>query len=399
MTGPFRDPRALALLLAASLTILSNATISPALPGIEARFSETPDAALLTRLLVTAPSLTVALFAPLAGLAVDRYGRRPLLLAGVLLFALSGSAGLVLPDLHTLLASRLLLGVALALMMTAQSALVGDLFEGAARGRFMGQQMAATNFGGFLFVALAGWLAGIDVFLVFALYAVGLVYLPFLWRVIPATRPPAAGVSTGSGGPGEGAGPWVLRLAVLVVMAAATFVLFYVVPTQVPFYLAAIGHGAPAAAGLVVATVPLAAGCAAFGFGALRGRLGPGATAALGFAVMGAGFLLLAAAPVLSAIVAAVGLIGGGFGLVLPGFIATALDVAPARRRGLASGAMTTSIFLGQFASPLAMQPLVAAYGQVEAFRIGAMVLSGLAIVALVGLRPARAAAATGQAG
>ncbi|MFC6658474.1 MFS transporter [Roseibium salinum] len=191
MMDLLRDRRAVALLLAASLTILSNATISPALPGIEARFSGTPDAALLTRLLVTAPALMVALCAPIAGMAADRFGRRRLLLAGVLLFSLAGSAGMVLPDLHLILASRLVLGIAVAFVMTSQAALVGDLFQGAARGRFMGYQMAATNFGGFVFVAFAGWLAGFDVFLVFALYAVGLLYLPFLWRAfLRSGRPP-----------------------------------------------------------------------------------------------------------------------------------------------------------------------------------------------------------------
>ncbi|WP_417769566.1 MFS transporter [Stappia sp.] len=394
MMDLLRDRQALALLLAASLTILSNATISPALPGIEAAFAGTPDAALLTRLLVTAPSLAGALLAPFAGMAVDRYGRRPFLLAGVGLFALSGSAGLVLPDLQMLLASRLLLGLSVALVMTAQAALVGDLFEGAARGRFMGYQMAATNFGGFVFVIFAGWLAGVDVFFVFALYAVGLLYLPFLWSAIPAARPPRDVPSTRADGGEEGAGPWVLQLAFLVFLSGVTFVLFYVVPTQVPFYLARIGHGEPVAAGLVVAAVPLSAGCAAFAFGALRRRLGPGGTPAFGFAVMGAGFLLLSAATSLPAIAATVALAGCGFGWVLPGFIARVLDVAPAARRGLASGAMTTSIFLGQFVSPLAMQPAVEAFGYVDAFRLAAVVLAVLSMTVLVGLRPSRERAA-----
>ena len=66
-----RDPRAWALILAATLTILSNATISPALPGLEASFADHPDAARLVRLLVTAPALAVALIAPFAGIITD----------------------------------------------------------------------------------------------------------------------------------------------------------------------------------------------------------------------------------------------------------------------------------------------------------------------------------------
>ncbi|MCX2721516.1 MFS transporter [Roseibium salinum] len=390
MMDLLRDRRAVALLLAASLTILSNATISPALPGIEARFSGTPDAALLTRLLVTAPALMVALCAPIAGMAADRFGRRRLLLAGVLLFSLAGSAGMVLPDLHLILASRLVLGIAVAFVMTSQAALVGDLFQGAARGRFMGYQMAATNFGGFVFVAFAGWLAGFDVFLVFALYAVGLLYLPFLWRAFPAERPAADNPAEGLTSDDGGADTWIPQLTFLAALAGGTFVIFYMVPTQVPFYLNQIGHTDPAASGAVIAAVPLAAGCAAFVFGPLRKRLGRGGAPALGFLVMAAGFWLLQSAMTLPALTVAVGLIGGGFGWVMPGFITSALDVAPAGRRGLASGAITTSIFLGQFASPIAVQPLVETLGYVETYRITALVLVGLSAIAAIGLRPPR---------
>lgn len=68
------DPRTWALLMAATLTIMSNATISPALPGLEAQFPDNPSAGMLVRLLVTAPALAVALVAPLVGLAVDWIG-------------------------------------------------------------------------------------------------------------------------------------------------------------------------------------------------------------------------------------------------------------------------------------------------------------------------------------
>lgn len=89
------DPRALALLLAASLTVMAAATISPALPGLQKQFPDTAENAYLIRLLVPAPSLAVVLTAALCGIAADRIGRRPLLLVGVALFAMSGSAGLV----------------------------------------------------------------------------------------------------------------------------------------------------------------------------------------------------------------------------------------------------------------------------------------------------------------
>src|SRR5689334_16693456 len=93
-TQVWRDPRAIALLMAASLTTMANATISPALPGLARLFVDDPNTAMLVRLLVPAPSLSVALCAPFAGLVADRWGRRPLLLVGVTLFVIAGCAGL-----------------------------------------------------------------------------------------------------------------------------------------------------------------------------------------------------------------------------------------------------------------------------------------------------------------
>ena len=148
MLSLVRNGEALALLMAASLTILSNTLISPALPGMQAVFADQPHVKLLIPLLVTAPSIMVALIAPFAGMSADRFGRKRQLLMGVSLFALTGSAGLWLNSLVAILVSRLLLGVSVALVMTAQTLLISDYFTGQMRARFMGLQIAGTNLGG-----------------------------------------------------------------------------------------------------------------------------------------------------------------------------------------------------------------------------------------------------------
>ncbi|MEQ1956100.1 hypothetical protein [Mesorhizobium sp. CN2-181] len=67
--------------MAATLTVMANATISPALPRLQRLFQDEPNVAILTRLLVTAPSLSMALLVPFARLAVDSIGRRVILLS------------------------------------------------------------------------------------------------------------------------------------------------------------------------------------------------------------------------------------------------------------------------------------------------------------------------------
>lgn len=387
MPALFQDRRALALLLAASLTILSNTLISPALPGIEASFPDHPNAGLLTRLLVTTPSLMVAICAPFAGLLVDRFGRRRQLLAGVAVFALAGSAGLFLPSLEMLLASRVLLGVAVAMVMTAQTALIGDYFAGQERTRFMGAQIAATNFSGFLFLALAGWLAGIAPRLTFAIYAIALLYLPLMWSALtePRHHPAHAHPAAGQGEPG-----WPLTLAAVVALAGLTFVTFYLMPTQAPYYLPTIGHPEPAATAILLATVTLAGGLTSLLFGRTRARLGRGGTPALGFGCMAAGFGLLALAHGMALAIVAAILVGISTGLVMPTFLGIALDAAPHHRRGLASGAVTTSIYLGQFLSPLISQPLIGALGYARTFALTGALLAVLAGFAWLAFHPSR---------
>jgi hypothetical protein len=72
----------------------------------------------------------------------------------------------------------------------------------------------------------------------------------------------------------------------------------------------------------------------------------------------------------------------------MPTFLAVALDLAPARRRGLASGMVTTSIFLGQFLSPVAAEPVIAAHGTGGGFAASAAVLAALSPAVFLALQP-----------
>lgn len=378
----WRDPRAIALLMAATLTVMANATISPALPGLEIRFADDPHAAMLTRLLVPAPSLTVALCAPLAGLAADRFGRRGLLLAGIILFVVSGSAGLFLPDLTTIFASRLALGVAVAMIMTTQTALIGDYFTGAPRNALMGLQTSARNFGGLVFIALAGWLAATSPRLPFAVYALPALFLPFVWASIQETRGRQPMTATGAEGQDSGHSAWHVMILALALLQLATNMTFFVVPTQLPFFFASLGYDAASMTGAALGTVMLSGGCAALAYGRMKQRLGHPGSLALGYAFLALGFALLPAEPQRAAIFAGAAAIGAGYAIVLPNFIAIALTLAPSRHRGLAGGILTTAIFLGQFCSPFLSIPAIGARGFGGTFDGIALLLAAAALAA-----------------
>jgi MFS family permease len=63
------------LLLASTLTIMSGATISPALPAMRNAFSATPNADVLVQLVLTMLALFIAVGAPVTGAVVDRLER------------------------------------------------------------------------------------------------------------------------------------------------------------------------------------------------------------------------------------------------------------------------------------------------------------------------------------
>ncbi|CAM3676795.1 MFS transporter [Deinococcus frigens] len=151
----------LTLLLLAALTIMSGATIAPALPAMQLHFAGHPNVGLLVKLSLTTVGLAIAVSAPLGGILADRFGRRPVLIGSLLLYALGGASGLVISSLDALLVGRVVLGLAGVGTMTAGGALVNDYFTGAARGKFLSQQASFTSFGGAVLLPLGGLLAGV----------------------------------------------------------------------------------------------------------------------------------------------------------------------------------------------------------------------------------------------
>ncbi|WP_114390209.1 MFS transporter [Notoacmeibacter marinus] len=379
------DPRAIALLLAASLTTMANATISPALAGLAEEFAADPNALYLTRLLVPAPSISVIVCAPLAGMAVDRIGRRSVLLLGVAIFVLAGVAGGLLPSLNAIFASRLALGVAVAFIMTAQTALIGDYFTGWQRSDMMGLQISARNFGGFAFISLAGLLATYSARWPFAIYGLAGLFLPFIWFAIVESKPmKSAGSTSSTAVAGDGIANWKPVLAAIAFLQMATSLIFFIMPTQLPFFFDAAGYSSASMTGLGLGTLTLAGGCTALLYGQLNRQIGAGGAFAAGYGAMGAGFVVLAFNGPSTALLVGTSLIGIGFAMAMPNFVAIALHIVTPNRRGLAGSILTSSVFLGQILSPFLSIPIIESFGFAALFAGVALVLAGASVTALI---------------
>ncbi|TLP45546.1 MFS transporter [Cohaesibacter sp. CAU 1516] len=387
------DPRVWALLFAASLTTMANATIAPALTGLEAAYGDQPHAALLIRLLVPAPSLSIILFASMAGMAVDRHGRKRVLMLGLVLFVLAGPAGYFLEDLSLIFGSRLLLGVGVALIMTAQTTIVGDLFTGSRRATLNGLQISARNLGGLVFIALAGWLAGLSPHLPFLVYGLAILLLPLVALSLhdissahqredgaahrPHTDPQERDSESDHAG-------WFGQLLALATLQGFTSLCFFLMPTQLPFYLQDLGYDSGAMTGILLAVLMFFGGVAALWYGWLKRRVPYVIVFGSGYALMALGMGLMALDGGVWGLASGAASVGFGFALVMPNFVTLMLQLAPESHRGRASGILSTSIFLGQLLSPLASMPVIAAFGFQGAFGLFGVILALVAGIAFV---------------
>lgn len=369
------------VLAAAPLTIMAAAIIAPSLPAMREVFSGTPGSDLLVRLTLTVTSLAIAISAPLSGIVADRAGRRPLLLAGLGLYAISGTAGFFVNDLHLLLITRAGLGFAVGGIMTAVSTLITDWFSGERRASFLALQQAFASLGGVVFLPMAGFLATVGWQAPFWIYSVSAVVAIFAITSLrePVRSSPAVSGSERTRLPARVIGVYVLALVVTLV--------FYMAPTQLPFLLEGFGSG-PAVVGAVVAGSTLTSVAGALAFPRLRERLSPTAITTASVALMGAGWLVIGTAGTVAQVVA--GLLVGGFGVgfVVPNLNLRLAEFAHPAQRGRVLSGLVAGIFLGQFLSPLVVQPLVQGVGIAGAFTwTGVALGAGAALAALLSNR------------
>ncbi|MEK9662178.1 MAG: MFS transporter, partial [Alphaproteobacteria bacterium] len=348
--------RGFTLLLASAFTLFAMAAVAPTLPAIERDYAGLPDAALLTRMVLTLPALTIALTAPLSGWIVDRVGRRPALLGALAAYLVSGTAAIWLTGLEAILVSRAVLGIAIGMMLTALTTLIGDNYEGAARNRMAGAQHAVMVTGVAVGTILAGFLAEYGWRTPFYMYFAVLGVIPLVWLSVtePARDARAHAPERGLLRPGTRFS--LLPVALLYLLAWMSTIGTFIVPSQLAFLLIEIGVPDPGIAGMAIAVFNIFAAATSFSFRRLRERFDNRQLLAIAYLGLGSGVLLAAAAPsgMAGAVQAMAGMLvaGLGFGVLMPTFNAWVLALAPLHLRGRLVGGVMMSQFFGFFCSP-----------------------------------------------
>jgi len=366
------------LLLGSTLTVMAGAIIAPALPEISREFAHLPRAELLSKLILTLPALFIALMAPLAGAIVDYSGRRRVLLASFLLYALAGTTGVWLPGIYLILVGRALLGVAVGAMMTSIVTLIGDYYQDKARSRLMGYQAAFASTGGLVFITTGGLLADVHWRYPFWIYAVALIILIMAWFSV--NEPGRARVLPGHTLPGRLLFRQIPRQVWWVyAVAFFSFAVFYMIPVQMPFMLSALGGVSNAEVGFAIAFMNVTAMITAFNYARIKRRFDFPLLMALVYLLVAAGYFVISQAVSYFMMIAGILVSGLGFGLQMANINLWLVNLAPANIRGTLVGYLNAFIFMGMFLSPVIFQPVISLSSLYHAFGVVALLLLLLA--------------------
>jgi EmrB/QacA subfamily drug resistance transporter len=142
-------------ILASSLAFIDGSVVNVGLPAI-GRSLGAGGAGLSW--IVNGYLLPLSALLLMGGAAGDRFGRRRLLMLGVVLFALASVLCAAAPGLPWLVAGRVLQGMGAALLMPNSLAILGASFSGEARGRAIGIWAAVGAAAGALGPLVGGWL-------------------------------------------------------------------------------------------------------------------------------------------------------------------------------------------------------------------------------------------------
>jgi MFS family permease len=380
-----RDRSFQVLLLANLTSPLGPALVSPLLDTLTGVYGVSEAEIGLLIAAYTAPGIFVI---PVVGVLADRYGRKPLLAAGLLLFGCAGVALSLTTDFRAVLALRVLQGVGGAAIVPVIITSIGDLYVGATEATAQGLRLSTSGLTQAVFPAIAGVLVVLAWQYPLLLYAIA---VPIAIVVLVRLEEPrgarsdggrdveghdsGAGVETGrdgadgneSGNASDGAAS-LLRLAVrrpvLAVLAGRGipgFCYFGFITYNSIVVVRVLG-GSPAQAGLLVTLGSVSYAVSASQAGRVTARFRSRRPPMIGmFLALGAGLGVVAVAP--SVLLSGVGvvLLGVGFGTLGSLYRSIVTGIAPESLRG---GLVSISESVGRVGItvvPVVMGLLVAA--------------------------------------
>jgi DHA1 family bicyclomycin/chloramphenicol resistance-like MFS transporter len=327
--------------LLASLSMLGPFAVDmylPAFPAIGGEFGVSPIALQQT---LSVYMIAYAFMMLWHGALSDALGRRPVVLAGLVVFALGTLGCAIAGNIESLWLSRVLQGLSAGSGLVVGRAIIRDRFHGAEAQRMMSQTTLVFGLGpalapivGGALLNLTGWRS-----IFWALFAWSMVMIALCLRALPETHPPA------SRHPLRPRALWrnyrhVLgrpAFSFLALLLAFNFCAFFIYIAAAPAFL--VDRLGVSTWGFAWLFVPMIAGImiGAFLSGRIAGRVSPIRTIRIGYAVLAAAVVLNLAicyfvAPRVAWNVLPIFVYTIGSSLIMPSVTLLLLDLFPTMR-------------------------------------------------------------------
>src|SRR6202451_830897 len=284
----------LMLLLPITMAVMGVSLLTTVVPLMYEHFKAVPnDAYLIQGGVMTMPSIWIVLFSPVAGWLADKFGRRKILIAAMLVYAFIGIAPTFLDSLYAIILSRMGVGICESIVMTVSTTLICDYFAGKSRERWLAGQTATASLAALLIIPLGGMLASKYGWRgPFYLHLYSLILIAGVWFFIWEPAAPAARERSGESANGAEFTrpvpfPW-LRMLSLCALTVVAAVMFYSIITQNGNALASLGVHDPSRQGLLTMIAGLGVPIGTFGYW-IASRLRIGWLLFLGFALISNG--------------------------------------------------------------------------------------------------------------
>lgn len=342
--------QAAVLISATVLPIMGVVSLAPVLPTLMQHFQHVAHSEFLVPAALTVPGLMIALFSSLAGLLADRFGRKRLLIGALAFYALAGMVPLLLDSLYGIVASRAVLGIAEAFIMTIATTLAGDYFSPGERKKIIAIQSGIGSLAASVLFGVGGALGGISWRAPFWLYGLALLVLiavlVFIWEPKVQTKRAHAPQA-------QHAAPFPWRgMAIVCLVTLFSAVIFYIGPINLGVVMNGVGITEPPKIGAAIGLGSLGVPVGAFLYHRIS-NLPNGSLLCVCLLLSGAG---LAGMPFAKSYESVIGLFfinQLGAGMLLPILINWCLSFLPFALRGRGVGMWNSTFFIGQFFSPI----------------------------------------------
>ncbi|WP_104697714.1 MULTISPECIES: MFS transporter [unclassified Helicobacter] len=358
-----------ALFLIAGTTVLGSTIIAPSLPELQRHFLYIGSSVeLLSRLILTLPALFILLFSPLAGFLYEKFSRLKIIYPALITWSIAGGCGFLLDNIYLLLISRAILGIATAFLMTGVGILLSDYYKGEEREKALAMQFFFMAFSGAVFLILGGYLANLDWRYPFLVYLLG--FLIFIFAKVQLFEPDKIQSNPSKDQKNSfNFNKFIFVYALSIISMGC----FYIAPTQLSFFMIHHLQIQQSSIGISMAIASIAMAISSFYYQKLHKTFSIYEIFFIALSLLGGGFAVIGLLHNYFSILLGFLLLGLSLGLLNVNNSTWLFSLAEEKERPRAYGFLTSSMFAGQFISPLITQTIVYHIGLVEMIGIVAI--------------------------